>query len=466
MTILNYCASACGSGKTEWAVNHMTRVPGRYVYAIDRTNEYASRQTRIVEAAIANRTAPIVRQLSSKAGDKVCKTFANLPEEHEANQHVIVLITHEALKLADHSQMTGWTMVIDEDPKLWQSETFPLPVSSGFFRSFYDLTPDLEGHAVITAKESAPRFEDMLQDGALKALAPFHARVRSQRVLVNLPGTGDDPWTALEERKSLTWFMVWNPNELSAYDEVYVVANAFDRLVSFRLINSLYPDIELRPFELPQTSTWAPRALNINYTVAEHVAGTTWFRSERGQAAMMAWADWVSERVTPSNHYWSANNVNRTLNIPGKSVSSKIAGSNEFRDLTECSILYSAKPGNGENTVFAALTMGAISRDDVRRDREFEDLIQIAFRSSLRMPDDTRPVTLNVYDREQAEFLAAYFTNAGFPFAVTVTHHDIGIDGPRTAPGRPKVVTPLTSAERSKRRRDKLKRDGVRLADT
>lgn len=457
MTVINYCPSPCGSGKTEWVVNRMTRVPGRYICAIDRTDEYPSRQSRIIAAATLNRTSPIVRQLSSRNGDSVCRTFAGLADEYEGADHVIVLITHEALKLADHGAMEGWTLIIDEDPRLWKSETFSLPVSSHVFREFYDLKPDLEGHAVITVKESAPRFEDMLSDGALKALAPFHARVRTQRVLVNLPGTGDDPWAVLEERRRLTWFMVWNPNELVAYDEIYIVANAFDRLISFRLIQTMWPEIELRPFHLPASTTWAARKLTINYTVEKHLAGTTYFRSEAGQRGIAKWVEWVSELVTPDRHYWSANNINRTLAIPGESISSKIAGSNQYRDLTECSILYSAKPGNGENTVFAALTHGAVTREDVRRDREFEDLIQIAFRSSLRNATDTRPVTLNVYDAEQADFLASYFVQAGFPFEVEKVFVDIGIDGPRSRQGRPKAIEPLTQAERSRRSREKRK---------
>ena len=73
----------------------------------------------------------------------------------------------------------------------------------------------------------------------------------------------------------------------------------------------------------------------------------------------------------------------------------KIAGSNKYRSLTQCSVLYSAKASDAENKVFAAMTGGLLDYEAVRRDREFEDLIQIVFRSSLRMPDDVRPVTAN-----------------------------------------------------------------------
>ena len=87
----------------------------------------------------------------------------------------------------------------------------------------------------------------------------------------------------------------------------------------------------------------------------------------------------------------------------------------------------------------------------MRRDREFEDLVQIVFRSSLRMPDDTRPVTLTVYDEEQATFLAEYFKAAGFPFRTTLNFIDLGLTYQKAKPGRKAdpLKPPKSAAERA-----------------
>ena len=128
-------------------------------------------------------------------------------------------------------------------------------------------------------------------------------------------------------------------------------------------------------------------------------------------------------------------------------VSPKIAGSNEYRFLTECSVLYSAKASDAENKVFAAMTCGLLDYEAVRRDHEFEDLIQIVFRSSLRMPDDVRPVTVTVYDKEQATFLADYFKSAGFPFRTSLWFIDLGLTYTKAKPGpKPDPLKPPKSA--------------------
>lgn len=108
--------------------------------------------------------------------------------------------------------------------------------------------------------------------------------------------------------------------------------------------------------------------------------------------------------------------------------------------------------------MFADLAGNQITREDVRRDREFEDLIQIVFRSSLRKPESTETVTLNVYDSEQAEFIRDYFEAACFPFAISLNHHDIGARktvrkrGPKMA-----GAVPLAAAERTRRSRANAK---------
>lgn len=84
----------------------------------------------------------------------------------------------------------------------------------------------------------------------------------------------------------------------------------------------------------------------------------------------------LRENATAEQHYCAANKRRGDLKLPGEQVSPKIAGSNKYRFLTERSVLYSAKASDAENKVFAAMTGGLLNYEAVRRDREFEDLIQ------------------------------------------------------------------------------------------
>lgn len=128
---------------------------------------------------------------------------------------------------------------------------------------------------------------------------------------------------------------------------------------------------------------------------------------------------------------WAANRANVSnpalQRIEGDCVSPKIAGSNKYRDITVASVAYSAKPENTEIGLFRTFD---ITPNQITRAREYEDLIQILFRTSLRVPDDTRPIEWNVYDRKQAEFLASYLVDNGFPVTVHLEYRDIGIDVP------------------------------------
>lgn len=432
----------------------MATRPARYVYAVDRTEEFAARIKMIMKAAQLSHTAPVVRTLSSKAGDSVVRDFGPLIEDHDDIAHVILIVTHEALKIVDHAvvELGGWELIVDEDPKLWMSDTIDVGASVPFWEATYQLDHFASGYSHIRLKADAPTWREMSHDVLTRPIAAFHDRARKRKIVVNIDA--GEGWSALQKRQRLTYFSVWDVEELLAYRRVTFLANCFDKLLSFRLITALYPSIKMVPISIGQAPTWKPRNLTINYAAEDHRAGSTFFsQTEVGRAAVIIWADWVRARTNAADHYWATNKAIHDLKLPGYSVSPKIAGSNEYRERTQCSVLYSAKASKAESKVFADLTGGVITGLDVHRDRELEDLIQIVFRSSLRMPDDQRSVMVNVYDREQAEFLRDYFVQAGFPFQISVVHHDIGLTYTRAKPGpKPKPANPnrKTAAERAR----------------
>lgn len=423
----------------------MGRTPGRYIYAVDRTEEFDRRHSLIAEEAAEAGRFIAIRSLSSKAGNVVSRDFPLMIERSSDEEHVVVIITHEAMKMVDHFVVEGrgWSIIIDEDPKVWSSGSFDLGASTPFWEATYNLKPFAKGYSKLLPKADAPSSRALAADDLTRPVAALHNRVQRGGAVINL-----EAWGELQHRQRLTYFSVWDVTELAVYDRAVILANSFTSLITYRLCTTLHPGVIWKPISIGQNAVWQGRDLTIRYVAKDHRAGSTFFETtEAGQRAVQAWCAWVRTNVTAGQHYWAANKKRGDLKLPGEQVSPKIAGSNKYRFLTECSVLYSAKASDAENKVFAAMTCGLLDHEAVRRDREFEDLIQIVFRSSLRMPDDVRPVTVTVYDKEQATFLADYFQSAGFPFRTSLEFIDLGLTSTRIKPGpKPDPLKPPKSA--------------------
>ncbi|AXB77877.1 hypothetical protein [Novosphingobium sp. P6W] len=422
----------------------MGSAPGLYVYAVDRREVMATR-SRLIAAAAARVgiTPPIIRVIKS-ALDRfdeegtltVRQDIARVPNELQFARHVVIIITHEALKSADWSSFAGWHLVVDEIPNLWDHELRRTPAHAAHFQAHYGLERVVgTSFSIVSAKPNAPSLADYQNDATASTWANFHKRITSGHgVYVNI-----HDWREMALRNATwSWYSVWDIHELASFSEVWIVGNAFEHSVTYGLITALFctpanPEHQVTFESLPTTVTaheWAKRSVRIRYFAKDHNAGSFLWHDDASpyKDAQHRWADWIAANSDDDNHYWTANLRHVTAwkgKIPGQAISPKIAGSNEYRDLTTVSVCYSAK---GNPAEISALKLFGITPAMVTRSREMEDLIQIVFRSSLRVADDTRPVDIRVYDLSQAEFLKSYFEVAGFPFEVDLEHVDIGLD--------------------------------------
>lgn len=422
---------------------YMGTVPNKYVYAVDRKDVMAKRNELIAAAASRVGMVPPVIRVIKSARDRfddgtltVRQDISRVPDELTVARHIVLIITHEALRGCSWEAFRGWHLIIDEVPNLWDHEERQTPAHVAHFQAHYDLER-VEGtsFSMVRAKPNGITLSDYQHDATAATWATFHKRVTSEHgVYVNI-----QDWREMAiPGAKWSWYSIWDVHELEPFGEVWIVGNAFEHSVTYGLIQSLFgnpanPDhkVEFEPLPTTVTApTWAPRNVRVLYMAKDHVAGTYAWTDEASpyRDHQHKWADWIAGNSDPENHYWTGNLRNTsqwTGKIPGKAISPKIAGSNEYRELTTCSVCYTAK---GSPDEIASLGLFSITPDLITRSREHEDLIQIVFRSSLRLRDDTRDVELRVYDRVQAEFLAAYFQNAGFPFAVELVHIDIGLD--------------------------------------
>ena len=465
-TTVNCATAPCGVGKTLKAASEMALRAGRYLYVIDRRDVAASRISLIEQFAAAYGTDPLIVPIYSRSPQHpegslgVRRAIREAGTGYGMLDHVVVVATAEAMQSSDLSTYVGWTAIIDEVPATWAHQTLKTRLSWGFFRDHYNLIPSAEhaGWSRVQAKADAPSAADYYADDLLGDLAAFHRRVRTGSVVANL--------TCWEDAASATgwqWFSAWNPLQLSSFRRVILLGNAAEQSTFVQVAQARHGDaIRFQTFALTSPLDYAPRTFRIEYFASEHTAGTHfWTKTAAGAKAIESVAAWLAANSPGSDeHYVSSNTYHQQAfrAVPGRHVSPRVCGENGLSSMHTGSFVYSAKIGPQEAAAFDLL---GIPPEAVVRAREGEDLIQMAWRGSLRVAHDPRPFVFRVYDRVQAEFLRDYAHSLGLPIAVDLRHIDIGIDTierPRRGPASKYASAEERAVAIRQQKRDSMRR--------
>jgi hypothetical protein len=473
-----YSGARCGAGKTDWIVASTAQQPGRSVIAVDRREVMDGLKERLDNAAMEAGHRPVIDIIRSplssadiEGTSNVRRDFRMAADKHRHRPHVIVIVTHEALRGSDLTGFTGWDLYIDEVPSIIDMAECCTPAQIDHFAACYRLVPVTPGVSQIVATENTPTVAMYAEDQDLSEWVSFRRRVGSEQgVFTNLTD-----WTDMAGSNHWQWWSIWSPYELSAFNRIVMVGNAFMSSLTAKVIQHNFPQVELKEFHIG-SRPWQPRNVTIRYFADNHVAGSNlWFgcpETKRkgirpvGEICPARWMDWVRNNTDHGQHVWTSNvTVAMWLtgtDIPNR-ITPKVAGSNKYRDRTVASIIYSSKVRPTLIPVYRAL---GIEPEDVVRAQEHEDIAQFAMRTSLRMPNDDRAVEIRVYDYEQASILKRYLED-NYPFAVALVYQDIGINHIVKARPGPKVPERTqseqaahavqvrkTNAEKAKERRD------------
>ena len=162
--------------------------------------------------------------------------------------------------------------------------------------------------------------------------------------------------------------------------------------------------------------------------------------------------------------YWSGNEAVVGYfegRLQGEQVRPKVAGSNLYRHHTSCALIYSSK-ARPEDAIL--LDVFGLTREEVERAREREDIWQFAMRGAIREADFGGIYTVWLYDRWQAEALAAMLREEGVADDVVVEPvEEAGIlDVERTRPG-PKAGAKAAASGKTFAEREAERREGDRL---
>lgn len=97
--------------------------------------------------------------------------------------------------------------------------------------------------------------------------------------------------------------------------------------------------------------------------------------------------------------------------LGGKNVSPKQAGTNEYRHLTSCAMIYSNKAQRSDKGLLEAF---GLSKKDIERARQAEDIEQFIMRGAIRCPDFGGDYEIYLYDSHQAVAVQRFLHGHGF----------------------------------------------------
>jgi hypothetical protein len=214
-----------------------------------------------------------------------------------------------------------------------------------------------------------------------------------------------------------------------------------------------------RRFALPwRRRHHAPRRVVIRYFTENPGSTTFWANNPDGQHCIGAVARWIADNTPATRHMFASNKeieaVLTQARMMGLRLSPCVAGLNDYEDLEHATILFSGKLSPQERK---ALTLFGIDEEEVRRSREFEAVLQFLFRSAIRKPEFDGTLYWNVYDGEQARFLAGLLEEHGLA-AAELQYVNVGI-GHIVRPQRhEKATDEVVHARRERRRQSNTER--------
>jgi hypothetical protein len=435
-----------GCGKTDELLVEMTSVRGRYVFPLPTTELIDEKLGDLHSEAAKSGTRPVILAIHSRMAGRrpasISREIAEAIEAYSLLPHVILVVTHEGMMATDFAcaGTTPWHMRIDEVPSATIAGEFCIPSSSRFFEASYDLSPveGTEWHRV-SLSGNAPSMSDMMADDLVKGVVAFHKRAKSpQGIFVDVADWRD----ARDRDRTVRWWSAWTPAELAPFATSVIAGSGFFHSVTYLATRKWFgEEVEFVRREVGASNRGGRPKVRIRYFTHGHRASTEWWfpkdpkklrEGKRCLAAVCRHLEGVHDLG-----YWSGNTEVMGYfegRLSGEQVRPKVAGSNLYRHHVSCAFIYSSKV-RPEDSIL--LDVFGLTREEVERAREQEDIWQFVMRGAIRMAEFDGTYTIYLYDRGQAETLAKMLEEEGISEGVTLEPvHEAGIiDTERPKPG-------------------------------
>lgn len=442
--------SRCGAGKTTAALRDMATGTNRYLYAVDRKIVIDDRVATIQAEAANAGTNPLIEIVVTGDHEGAAKPIpvriAEAIVRLSVHDHAIIVITHAGLTMTDHQTFAGcgarrWNLIVDETPDIHEVRSVDFgPFLIPSLREHYELQED----GAISLRRPIPTRE--FERPCMAEFRPFHDLLKRGRARASITSWDDAGQPFFVER-------TWDCTVLGLFDSVSFFADSFSDSITYRVLQSEGVLWEERL--LTDHRVWRDRAVTIEYFADSFQASGHQFRKAEMKTELGKVAEYLTT-LEIRNHLWTVSReiaaVFDPAEIGGQTVTPKQAGSNQWREWHDATMIYSAKPSPDEVIVHGRRGM---SEGDLVRAREGVDIRQFVMRLSLRDPDSTAPVRVRLFDRWQAEQLKAYLDET-YGFACQLVRIDVGLTKPIPKKvGRP----PNMTAEERKEARAKTQRE-------
>jgi hypothetical protein len=429
-----FCSARCGAGKTSSILRTLATEPARYLYAVDRREVAPGRELQILEEArMAGMREPIIEIVFSNSsnggGSKgIAALIGEAIKRCDPLRHAIIIVSHAGLKMTDHTTLSRkrWSLIIDETPDLFELTSMDTgPMFVPFFEANYEMQED--GRIDVKRPVSASEFDRP----SLRPLRQFHDLVKRGGARASV--------TSWEETAEPWWVSrCWDASLLGLFDSVVFFADSFPETITYHHLK--HEGVEFEEIFLADHRVWRDRKVRIYYYADDHEASAGRFRDAAMRAELTKIAAHMSS-LGINNHLWTTNASIAPIFAPhaiaGDNVTPKQAGSNAWQHWHDASMIYAARPTPDEILIHGQRGM---TEADLVRARGGYDIKQFCMRLSLRNPDSVEPVTIRLYDKEQAEELKSYLDEA-YGFNCEVEHIDLDIKKPARARGRPRKQT-------------------------
>ena len=379
---------------------------------------------------------------------------------YAALPHVILVVTHTGLTLADLGRFEGggWHARVDEAPDVVTSGTLKVPAAATWYAATYDLRPSaIAGWYEVVVRADAPSLSAIRADDHLAEIAPWHRRAASARTRVYVDvGSWDD---AAVTARTVRWWSIWSLAELQAFDSVVVAGAAVDRCLAARAAE-VVDGVTYRIEHLPVQRSKQPH-IRIHYYAGQHLGSSTWFASPAGRDVLLRIA--ADLKARGGVEFWSGNDVVRKLlegKFAGEMERPKLAGLDKFESMKSVAFIYSSKAVPADAVLQELL---GLSVQDITAMREDEDVRQFVSRGAIRDAKYGGTYDVYLYDVRQARALAAALRADGFEDVDEPVL--IELDGVanvvRPKAGRPRAEPSLNAEEHADRKRQQ-NRDRMR----
>ena len=379
--------SPVGVGKTHRAIEMMTGIKGRYVFASERINTMDEMVGRIFDAARINKTLPTIIKIFTQNGrvGNVARQIADIPRTTEGNDHVIVLISHEGMMSSEFEGFEGWTLIVDEVPCMFATHSYRTPTDLAFFEDNYTLSPidgvngDNWRMVGLTARGAALAGSSIAECEGHSYLHHFHRRCRDPR---RGPVVELTDWSDMTNGQSWVWWSLFHPGQIASFTNRYFLGNGFTKSLAFKLFNEDH--IEWETMSDMGNRPLRQRNARIVY-YSDRSASMFYFESEAGQADLGKIGAHIASSTPAGSYFWSANgSIKGALDLQLESEAyqrPKQAGTSLLMGYHTAAMFYAAKPSPEVDQAIRGL---GFDTSEWVATNEYEAVLQFVTRTSVR----------------------------------------------------------------------------------